>query len=61
MSLSASESSALFRAEPERFIDAGIGEVAYRKIGAGPNVLFVHGCPSAAPPSVLCCRTWPTT
>jgi pimeloyl-ACP methyl ester carboxylesterase len=45
MSLSASEASALFRADPERFIDAGVGEVAYRKVGVGPDVLFVHGWP----------------
>lgn len=36
----------LFRREPERFIDVGAtGEVAYRRVGAGPDVLFVHGWP----------------
>ena len=45
MSLSASEASALFRAQPKRFIDAGVGEVAYRSVGEGPDVLFVHGWP----------------
>lgn len=45
MSLSMSESSQLFRDEPVRFIDAGVGEVAYRRVGAGPDVLFVHGWP----------------
>jgi len=35
----------LFRAAPERFIDVGNGEVAYRRIGSGPDVLFVHGWP----------------
>jgi haloalkane dehalogenase len=45
MSLSVSEASQLFRAQPDRFIDAGVGEVAYRRVGAGPDVLFVHGWP----------------
>jgi pimeloyl-ACP methyl ester carboxylesterase len=35
----------LFRAQPERFIDVGVGQVAYRKVGVGPDVLFVHGWP----------------
>lgn len=35
----------LFRAEPDRFIDVGAGEVAYRRAGSGPGVLFVHGWP----------------
>lgn len=35
----------LFRAEPERFLDVGQGEVAYRRMGTGPDVLFVHGWP----------------
>ena len=37
--------SELFRQEPERLLDVGIGEVAYRRIGRGPDVLFVHGWP----------------
>jgi haloalkane dehalogenase len=45
VSLSVSEASALFRSKPERFIDTQIGEVAYRRVGAGPDVLFVHGWP----------------
>jgi haloalkane dehalogenase len=45
MSLTTSDASALFRAQPERFIDAGVGEVAYRRVGVGPDVLFVHGWP----------------
>jgi len=36
---------ALFRGEPDRFIDVGAGEVAVRTVGAGPAVLFVHGWP----------------
>ncbi len=35
----------LFRREPDRFIDVGAGEVAYRRVGSGPDVLFVHGWP----------------
>jgi haloalkane dehalogenase len=43
--LTASASADLFRQEPERFLDVGAGEVAYRRIGSGPDVLFVHGWP----------------
>lgn len=43
--LTASEASDLFRAEPERWIDVDNGEVAYRRVGEGPDVLFVHGWP----------------
>ena len=35
----------LFRRAPDRFLDVGAGEVAYRRIGSGPDVLFVHGWP----------------
>ncbi len=35
----------LFRAEPDRYLDVGAGEVAYRRVGSGPDVLFVHGWP----------------
>jgi pimeloyl-ACP methyl ester carboxylesterase len=35
----------LFRREPDRFLDVGGSEVAYRSIGSGPDVLFVHGWP----------------
>jgi haloalkane dehalogenase len=45
MTITALEASNLFRAAPERFIDVGIGEVAYRRVGTGPDVLFVHGWP----------------
>ncbi len=45
MSLTATEASELFRAAPERFIPTGVGEVAYRSVGEGPDVLFVHGWP----------------
>ncbi len=43
--LSRSDASMLFRREPDRFFDVGAGEVAYRRIGTGPDVLFVHGWP----------------
>ena len=45
MNISASDASELFRAQPERFIDVGVGQVAYRRVGVGPDVLFVHGWP----------------
>ena len=35
----------LFRAEPDRYLDVGAGEAAYRRVGSGPDVLFVHGWP----------------
>jgi len=34
-----------FRKPPHRYIDVGGAEVAYRKVGEGPDVLFVHGWP----------------
>ncbi|HVJ95727.1 MAG TPA: alpha/beta hydrolase [Acidimicrobiia bacterium] len=45
MNLSAAEAAQLFRAPPDRFIEAAVGEVAYRRVGEGPDVLFVHGWP----------------
>jgi haloalkane dehalogenase len=39
------EAVELFRRPPERWIDVGVGEVAYRRVGTGPDVLFVHGWP----------------
>lgn len=45
MSTSAEAAADLFRREPSRFLDVGCGEVAYRTIGSGPDVLFVHGWP----------------
>lgn len=35
----------LFRRKPDRYLDVGEGEAAYRKVGVGPDVLFVHGWP----------------
>lgn len=45
MSISAAAAADLFRREPERFLDVGAGEIAYRCVGRGPDVLFVHGWP----------------
>jgi pimeloyl-ACP methyl ester carboxylesterase len=45
MSLSTQAAADLFRREPDRFLDVGAGEVAYRRVGTGPDVLFVHGWP----------------
>ena len=45
MTLTATEASELFRREPTRYLDVGSGEVAYRCVGSGPDVLFVHGWP----------------
>ncbi len=43
--LTAAEAADLFRREPDRHLDVGGGEVAYRRVGTGPDVLFVHGWP----------------
>lgn len=43
--LTATTASELFRREPDRFLDVGTGEVAYRRVGEGPDVLFTHGWP----------------
>ena len=43
--LTPAAASDLFRREPDRFLDVGAGEAAYRKVGTGPDVLFVHGWP----------------
>lgn len=43
--LTATEAADLFRAPPQSYLDVGAGEVAYRKVGTGPDVLFVHGWP----------------
>ena len=43
--LSLSDAADLFRREPDRYLDVGAGEVAYRRVGTGPDVLFVHGWP----------------
>jgi pimeloyl-ACP methyl ester carboxylesterase len=45
--LTATAAADLFRRPPDRLLDVGTGEVAYRKIGHGPDVLFVHGWPAS--------------
>lgn len=43
--LTPAEATDAFRRDPDRFLDVGAGEVAYRRFGSGPDVLFVHGWP----------------
>jgi pimeloyl-ACP methyl ester carboxylesterase len=43
--LTAEAAADLFRREPDGYLDVGAGEVAHRRIGSGPDVLFVHGWP----------------
>jgi len=45
MNLTPQAAADLFRQAPERFLDVGGSEVAYRRVGSGPDVLFVHGWP----------------
>src|SRR4051794_25267487 len=46
MNLTAAAAADLFRQAPDRFLDTGSGgEVAYWRVGSGPDVLFVHGWP----------------
>jgi pimeloyl-ACP methyl ester carboxylesterase len=44
-SLTPAEATDAFRRAPDRLLDVGAGEVAYRCFGSGPDVLFVHGWP----------------
>jgi hypothetical protein len=39
------EATELFRRDPDRMIDVGVGSAAVRSVGEGPDVLFVHGWP----------------
>lgn len=41
----ADDADALFRRPPERYLDVEGGQVAHRRVGSGPDVLFVHGWP----------------
>src|SRR3954467_14911190 len=50
MTLTPGAAADIFRSEPDRFLDVGAGEVAYRKVGSGPDVLFVHGWPVSGAP-----------
>lgn len=43
--LTAAAAADLFRTPPHRYIDVQAGEVAYRRVGTGPDLLFVHGWP----------------
>jgi haloalkane dehalogenase len=43
--MTAQAAAEVFRRAPDQFIDVGAGEVAYRRVGTGPDVLFVHGWP----------------
>jgi pimeloyl-ACP methyl ester carboxylesterase len=43
--LTPTDAADLFRRDPDRYLDVGAGEVAYRRVGSGPDVLFVHGWP----------------
>ena len=43
--LTQAEATELFRRPPDRYLDVGDSEVAHRQVGAGPDVLFVHGWP----------------
>lgn len=45
MGLTRDEAADLFRAPPARYLATAAGEVAYRRAGEGPDVLFVHGWP----------------
>ena len=44
-SMTAADAADRFRREPDRFLDVGAGDAAYRRFGSGPDVLFVHGWP----------------
>ncbi|WCO66811.1 alpha/beta hydrolase [Iamia majanohamensis] len=43
--LSEDAATDLFRRPPDRHVDVGAGAVAVRRVGRGPDVLFVHGWP----------------
>lgn len=45
LALTPAAAADLFRHDPDRYLDVGAGEAAYRKVGSGPDVLFVHGWP----------------
>jgi haloalkane dehalogenase len=43
--LTPSAATELFRRGPDDLLDVGAGAAAYRRVGRGPDVLFVHGWP----------------
>ena len=62
--LTESSAAELFRQAPDRMLDVGFAEAAYRRVGSGPDVLFVHGwrgspTSSRAAPSSIC-SSWTT-
>ncbi len=46
MAMTQVEAQELFRVEPDDYIEVGSSAAAYRRVGAGPDVLFVHGWPA---------------
>lgn len=45
MTITPAAATDLFRRAPDELLDVGEGAVAYRRVGEGPDVLFVHGWP----------------
>jgi haloalkane dehalogenase len=43
--ISTADAAELFRRAPSQVLDVGAGGVAHRRLGDGPDVLFVHGWP----------------
>jgi pimeloyl-ACP methyl ester carboxylesterase len=43
--LSEADAADLFRSAPDAYLEVPAGEVAHRRVGRGPDVLFVHGWP----------------
>lgn len=43
--LTPADATQLFRDPPDGFLDVGVGELAHRRVGTGPDVLLVHGWP----------------
>ena len=43
--LSEADAADLFRSAPDAYLEVPAGEVAHRRVGTGPDVLFVHGWP----------------
>ncbi len=59
--LDATAAADLFRSAPHGWLDVGAGEVAYRRVGTGPDVLFVHGWPVSGATFRRCSRTSSST
>ena len=47
ITMSREQADQLFRDPPHRMLEVGPGQVAYRCVGQGPDVLFVHGWPAS--------------